>query len=121
MPYFIKFAAKSVQKVTISASHSLHILPNGDEFWVMTEKILSQAQAAHIGFLRKVHEGTLLDRVRSCEIQRLLTVEPLLRIERSQPRWFGYMSRMPHERLARQDLLAKPTDKRSSGSPRAAD
>jgi len=56
--------------------------------------------------------------VRSCEIPRALNVEPLLRIDRSQLRWFGHVSRMPHKRLARQVLLAKPTGKRPRGRPR---
>ena len=56
--------------------------------------------------------------VRSCGILRVLNVEPLLRIERSQLCWFDHVSRMPHERLARQVLLAPPTGKRHSGRPR---
>jgi len=66
-----------------------------------------------------VHGVTLLDKVRSCEIRKALNVEPLLRIERSQLRWFGHVSRrMLHERLARQVLLAKPTGKRPKVRPR---
>jgi len=43
---------------------------------------------------------TLRDKVRNCEIRKAL------RIERSQLRWFGHVSRMLQERLARQVLLA---------------
>ena len=46
----------------------------------------------------------------SLEIPRALNVEPLLRIDRSQLRWFGHVSRMPHKRLARQVLLAQPRE-----------
>jgi len=46
-----------------------------------------------------------------------LTVKPLLRIERSQLPWFVHVSRMPHERLVRQLLLAKPTGKPPKGRP----
>ena len=53
----------------------------------------------------------LRDKVRSCEVRRALNVEPLLRIERAQLRWFGHVSRMPHQRLSSQVLLAKPTRK----------
>jgi len=60
---------------------------------------------------RYTPDVTLRDKVRSCEIRRALNVEPLLRIERSQLCSFGRVSRMPHERLARQVLLAKPTRK----------
>jgi len=39
------------------------------------------------------------DKVRISEIRRALNVELLLRIERTQLHYFGYVSRMPHERL----------------------
>jgi len=94
------------------------ILTYGHESWVMTEKILSQVQAAEMGFLRRVHVVTLRDKVRSSEIHKALNVEPLLRIERSQLHWFGHVSRMPHQRLVWQDLLAKPAGKRRRGRPR---
>jgi len=48
-----------------------------------------------------------------------VNVEPLLRIEISQLRLFRHLSRMHHEILARQVLLAKPTGKRPSGLPRS--
>jgi len=41
----------------------------------MTEIILSQVQAAEMGFLRRVHGVTLRDKVRSYEIRRALNVE----------------------------------------------
>ena len=45
---------------------------------------------------------------RSSEIQKSLNIEPLLlRIERSQLRWFGHVSRMFEKRLPKQALLAK--------------
>jgi len=49
-----------------------------------------------------VHGVTLRDEVRSCEIGKALNAEPLLRIERLQLRWFGHLSKMPRERLAKQ-------------------
>ena len=58
---------------------------------------------------------TLHDKVRSCEICRALNVEPLLfTIEKSTLCRPYCMSRMPHERLARQ-VLAKPTRKQTRG------
>jgi len=54
----------------------------------------------------------------SCEFRRILNVKVLLRIEISQLRWFGHVSRMPNKRLARQVLLVKPTAKRPKGRPR---
>ena len=44
--------------------------------------------------LRRVHDVTLRDKVRSCEISRALNVEALLRIERSQLCCFGHVTRM---------------------------
>jgi len=67
--------------------------------------------------LRRVHGVTLRDKVRSCDIRRALNVELLLRIERSQLRWFAHVSRMTQERLARHVLLAKLTGKRPRGKP----
>jgi len=59
---------------------------------------------------------TLSDKMHSYEICKALNVELLIRIERSQLRWFGHLSRMPQERLVRQ-VLAKP-QKSSHGSPK---
>jgi len=84
----------------------------------MAEIILSQAQAAEMGFLRRVHGVTLRDKMRSCEIRKTLYIEPLLRIERSQLRLFSHVARMQQERLARQVLLVKLTGKRPRGRPR---
>jgi len=39
--------------------------------------MLSQVQAAEMGFLRRVHGVTLGDKVRCCEIRKILNVEPL--------------------------------------------
>jgi len=83
-------------------------------------RILSQVQAAEMGFLRRVHCVTLCDEVRRCEIRKAPNVEPLvLRIERSQLRWFGHVFRMSQEILARQVLLTTPMGKRPIGRPRS--
>ena len=53
-----------------------------------------------MSFLRRVAGLSLRDKVRSSDIQRELGVEPLLlRIKRSQLRWFGHLTRMPPGRL----------------------
>jgi len=81
--------------------------------------MLSQVQAAEMGFLRRVHTMKLRDKVRSCEIREVLNVEPLL-IQKpgSRLRWFDPVSRMSQERLAKQVLLAKATGKGPRGRPR---
>ena len=106
-------------KLAIFRSIFVPILTYGHESWVMTEKTRSQVQAAEMRFLRRIKGVTLLDKVPNSKIQESLNVESLLlRIERSQLRWFGHVSRMPQERLPQQALLAKPDGKRPVGRPR---
>ena len=78
----------------------------------------SEVQTTQMGFLRRVHSVTLLDKVCSCEICKALNVEPLVQNERSSYVRFGHMSGISHERLARQVLLARPTGKRPRGRPK---
>jgi len=60
----------------------------------MTERILSQLQAAEMGIWRRVRGMTLRDKARSCKDRRALIFDLFrLRIERSQLRWFGRVSR----------------------------
>ena len=76
-------------------------------------------QAAEMGFLRRVAGLSLRDRVRSSVIRERLKVEPLLlRIERSQLRWFGHLVRMPPGRLPGEVFWACPTGRRPRGRPR---
>ena len=66
----------------------------------MTERTRLQIEEAEMGFLRRVSGLSLRDRVRNSVIREGLGVEPLLlRIERSQMRWLGYLVRMPPGRL----------------------
>jgi len=58
------------------------------------------------------------DKVRSCEIRKAHIVGSLLGIETSQLRWFGHVTRMLQERLARQVLVATPNGEQP-GRPRA--
>ena len=78
----------------------------------MTERMRSQVQASEMRFLRRIEGVTLFNQVRSSEIQKSLNIDPLLlRIGRSQLRWFSHVSRMPQERLPKQALLAKANGK----------
>ena len=55
------------------------------ECYAITKRVLSQAQAAEIGFLLIVHSVTLHDKVCSCWIPKALNVESLLHIVRCIP------------------------------------
>ncbi|KAL3048111.1 hypothetical protein OYC64_006814 [Pagothenia borchgrevinki] len=69
-----------------------------------------------MGFLRRVSGVSLRDKVRSSVIREGLGVEPLLlRVERSQLRWFGHLVRMPPGRLPREVFQARPAGKRERG------
>ena len=79
----------------------------------MIERKRSQVQASEMRFLRRMEGVTLFNKVRSSEIRKSLNIEPLLlRIERSQLRWFGHVSRMPQERLPKQALHAQANGSR---------
>ena len=70
-------------------------------------------------FLQRIEAIALFNKMRSTEIQKFLNIESLLlRIERSQLRWFGHVNRMPQERLPKQALHAKANDGRPVGRPR---
>ena len=87
--------------------------------WVMTERVRSQVQTSEMRYLRKIERVALFNEVRSSGIRKSLNIEPLLlRIERSQLRWFGHVSRMPQETLSKQALLAKANGRRPVGRPR---
>ena len=106
-------------KLSIFKAVFVPILTYDHESWVMTERMRSQVQASEMRFLRRIEGVTLFNKVRSSEIRKSLNIEPLLlRIERSQLRWFGHVSRMPQERLPKQALHAKANGRRPDGRPR---
>ena len=106
-------------KLSIFKAVFVPILTYGHEPWVMTERMRSQVQASEMRFLRRIEGITLFNKVRSSEIRKSLNIEPLLlRIERSQLRWFGHVSRMPQERLLKQALHAKANGRRPVGRSR---
>ena len=106
-------------KLSIFKSVYIPVLTYGHESWILTEKVRSRVQAAEMRFLRAVKGVSLLDRMYSTDIRESLEVEPLLlKIERSQLRWYGHVLRMPPERPAKKFLFAKPTSTRPRGRPR---
>ena len=106
-------------KLSIFKAVFVPILTYGHESWVTTERMRSQVQASEMRFLRRMEGVTLFNKVRGYDIRKSLNIEPLfLRIERSQLRWFGHVSRMPQERLPKQALLAKANGRRPVRRPR---
>nr|XP_023656259.1 uncharacterized protein LOC111837982 [Paramormyrops kingsleyae] len=70
-------------------------------------------------FPSQVSGLSLRDGVRSSDNRKGLKVKPLLlRIKRSQLRWFGHLSRMPPGRLPGEVFQACPTRRRPQGRPR---
>jgi len=53
-----KWELSSTAKLSIFKSVFVPILTNGHEYWVITERILTQAQASEMGFLRRLHGVT---------------------------------------------------------------
>ena len=109
------------QKAKLSVYRAIPVptLTYGHEGWVMTERTRSRIQAAEMGFLRRVAGVSLRDKVRGSVIREGLGVEPLLlRVGRSQLRWFSHLVRMPPGRLSRELFQARPAGRRSSGIPR---
>ena len=82
----------------------------------MSKRVRPQVQTSEMRFLRRIEGVTLSNKVRSFEVRKSLSIEALvLRIERSQLRWFAHVSRMPQERLPKQALLAKANGRRPVG------
>ena len=104
------------EKLLIFKVVVIPILTYGHKHWVVTKRVRSQVQASEMRFLRRIEGVMLFNKVRSSEIRKSPNIEPLLlRIERSQLRWFGHVSRMSQERLPKQALLAKANGRRSIG------
>ncbi|XP_018538853.1 uncharacterized protein LOC108887791 [Lates calcarifer] len=111
------------RKAKLSIYQSIYVLTltYGHKIWVVTERRRLRIQAAEMSFLQRVSGLSLRDRVRSLDIQRELGVEPLLlRVERSQLRWFRHLVRMPPRRLPLEIFQAHPTGKRPWGRPRTS-
>ena len=91
----------------------------GHECWIMNEKVRSRVQAAEMGFLRRISGLTLLDKIKSADIRESLNMESLLlRLDISQLRWYGHVTRMSQERTASKLLCSTPIGRRARGRPR---
>ena len=86
---------------------------------IQGEKVRSRVQAAEMGFLPRISGLTLLDKVKSADIRESLNIESLLlRLERSQLRWYGHVTQMSQERTAKKLLCSTPIGRRPRGRPR---
>jgi len=69
MQYYVSFIGSVVTKHEFSKTEKLPVfklkLNYCHESWVKIEEVLSEVQAAEMGFLRKFHGVTLHDKVRS--------------------------------------------------------
>ena len=107
-------------KLSIFRSVYVPILTYDHECWIMNEKMKSRVPAAETGFLRRISGLTLLNKVKSADTRESLNIEALLfRLERSQLRWYGHVTRMSQERIAKKLLRSTPIGRRPRGRPRS--
>ena len=79
----------------------------------------SRVQTTEMGFLRRISGFTLLDKVKSAHIRESLNIESLLlRLKRSQLRWYGHVTRMSQETTAKNLLCSTSIGQRPRGRPR---
>ena len=106
-------------KLFMFRSVYIPIVTYGHECWIINEKVRSRIQAAEMGFLRRFNGLIWLDKVKSADIRESLSIESLLlRLERSQLRCYGHVTRMSQERTAKKLLCSTPIGRRPSGRPR---
>jgi len=117
---FTKWVHLITAKLLVFKLDYAPIFTYAHESCLLTGRLLSQVQAAEMRFLRRSHCVTLRDEVESSEIRKTLNVDPLFRIQRSQLRLCGQVTRMPQERLAMRVMQATPTEKWSTGRSRTS-
>lgn len=106
-------------KITVFNTIFKPILTYGSESWILNNQTKSKIQALEMRYLRAVKGVTRRDRIKNEKIREELGVEPILQsIERQKLKWFGHMTRMEEERLAKRVWLARPRHKRKRGRPR---
>ena len=87
---------------------------------MLTDRMRSRVLTAQMRYLHRVAGVRRIDKVRNSTIREELNIEPLLlKVERSQLRWFGHVLRMPRNILVHQVYSALPTGNRPRGRPRA--
>ncbi len=82
----------------------------------MTKGVRLWIQVAEMGFIRRVADVSLEDKVRSSVVCEELGVELLLlSVERSQLRWFGHLVRMPPGHLPKRGVPGTSSWKEEPG------
>ena len=105
-------------KLSIFKSVYVLILTYGHKCWITNEKARSRIQAVKMGFLRRISGLTLLDKIKSADIREFLNMESLLlRLERSQLRLYGHVTRKYQERTPKKLLRSTPIGRRPKGRP----
>ena len=85
----------------------------------MTEECDHKCKRAKMRFLRKIKGVTMFVKLRNTAIREPLNIKSLLlRIKKSQLRWFGHVSRMLQERLPKQTFYTNMSGKRPIKRPR---
>ena len=121
LPYSVVMKRKLSKKgKTINFQKSFCFCPLSFHLWSWIFCNDRKSAITSAGLRNEVFkEVTLFNKVRSSEIRKSLNIEQsLFPIERLQLGWFGYVSRMPQEKLSKQALLAKANGRRAVGRPR---
>lgn len=106
-------------KVSVYKTVFLPILTYSSESWTLTTRLKSQIQAMEMRYLRKVIGKTRRDRVRNATVRRDLGVQPAIeRITANQLRWYGHVTRMMEDRVAKTVYEARVEGRRRRGRPR---
>ena len=95
-------------KLSIFKPVYVPFLTYGHECWIMNEKVRSRVQATDMRFSRRISGLTFLDKVKSADIRESLNIESLLlRLQRSQLRWYGHGTQMSQERATKNCSIQK--------------
>ena len=93
----------------------------GHKNWLVTERMRLRIQAVEMSILQRMGRLSLRSRMRGNTIRKRPRLEPLLlRIKRSQLRWFWHLTRMPPGSLLVEFFWACPAGRRPGADPEHA-
>ena len=91
----------------------------GSETWNLDTSDKSRLQAAEMKFLRRSVGKTKRDKIRNTRIREETKTDSLkIKIERNQLRWFGHVNRMEDQRIPKQILKSRQSEKLPRGRPK---